>query len=444
MRSKRALKNQIEIAGGYCGVINLSGESLRDCFEWPQVDWLIDSGQLRATAPHTRYTWLSNPDGTMRFLFDVHMPHPVFLSLYNAQGWKGRLIRYGFRLGFHLGMQKVLAAQHHIVLWYKKEHPLERLLAAIPHEYYAVFTGTVGHNRKAVIALADSQGQVTHFVKMPLTEQASHLVRRELNTLAALGAYSWKVLHFPKATELFAGIAVSNVQPRKARSPHQLMRPHLEALYELYNRSVQHKRASELPVWDKLRLWQSEARDAAMQTRRFVPYAMERLIDRLELLTEYLYKQAHYRVPVGWAHGDFTPWNNFIDEQGNVFAYDWELSEPLMPLLWDAFHFIFQSGVLVSHRDFEGLQPALKTLQKHPVCQAICLEYQVDFEWHYHFYLCWIMSYYLPRYLTQINLHTQAFWLINVWNAALDQALSQIGNGDKSGNVCKNDIYIIV
>ncbi len=443
VRSRAVLEAKIEEAGRHCGLVNLSDEPLDDLFALPAVDWLLDRGVMQRGGQRTVYTWLPNPDGSIRFLFDARMPEPAFLALYNAQGMKGRALRAGLRLGFALGVPRLMARHHRLVLWYKDEHPLAPLLAPVPHDHYAIFTGTAGRNRKAVIALADAQGRVTHFVKFPFTDSAHRLVRNELNTLAELDSFSWRRLCFPKGTELYAGIAVTNVRPARVRPTHQLERPHFEALYELYNRTGTQVEVQDLPVWEKMRLWQGEAHEAAAYTKRFVPYAMERLVDRLELLTDHLRKRQTYAVPVARAHGDFTPWNTFVGAEGRVYAYDWELSQPGMPLLFDAFHYAFQSGILVGHKDYEGISASLARMQRQPVLEAICREYDVDFEWHRWFYLAWVMSYYLPRYLTQINLHTQAYWLINTWSAALDEALSQFGNGVHSGNGKKNRTLVM-
>lgn len=427
MRTRPALIAHIEEAGAHCGVVNLSAERLHEVFDMPAVDWLLDRGNLQASASHTVYTWLPNPDGSIRFLFEQSLPEPTFLALYNAQGLKGRVLGSALRFAFALRLPRLTQHWQRLVLWYKETHPLKPLLSPLPHDHYAVFTGTVGRNRKAVIALADAKGRVSHFVKLPFTESAHKLVRNELNTLAELDTFEWQKMRFPKGIELYAGIAVANVRPKRVRPCSHIKRPHLDALYELYNRTGTHLYAQELPAWEKMFLWQSEARTAAAHTKRFVPYAIERLIDRLEVLTEHLRSQKHYRVPVARAHGDFTPWNTFLDADTHLYAYDWELSEPLMPLLFDAFHFTFQSEVLVGQKDYEGVAHSAARLSRQPVFEAICREFEVDTLWHRHFYLCWVMSYYLPLYLTQINLHPQAHWLINTWSAALDQALSQIG-----------------
>ena len=45
-------------------------------------------------------------------------------------------------------------------------------------------------------------------------------------------------------------------------------------------------------------------------------------------------------MPVSTAHGDFTPWNIYI-EQDKLVMIDWELFETQMPALYDVFHFVY-------------------------------------------------------------------------------------------------------
>ncbi len=46
------------------------------------------------------------------------------------------------------------------------------------------------------------------------------------------------------------------------------------------------------------------------------------------------------RVPVGWAHRDFTPWNAFSDGR-RLTVLDWEWADPAWTPLHDCFHFLW-------------------------------------------------------------------------------------------------------
>jgi len=59
------------------------------------------------------------------------------------------------------------------------------------------------------------------------------------------------------------------------------------------------------------------------------------------------------------SHGDFTPWNTRV-ESGTLRAFDWEFFDSSRPALFDWFHWILQTGVLVAHQDTRDLQADLR------------------------------------------------------------------------------------
>ena len=119
------------------------------------------------------------------------------------------------------------------------------------------------------------------------------------------------------------------------------------------------------------------------------------------------------------AHGDFTPWNMFHANKGSkLHLFDWELSERL-PALYDLFHFIFQTGILVKRQSFLEIKSTIDEILKRPKLQEFIRENSLDVEQAYQFYLLRNGSYYLNRYLTQKDLHIQAHWLLDYWLEAV-------------------------
>lgn len=48
-------------------------------------------------------------------------------------------------------------------------------------------------------------------------------------------------------------------------------------------------------------------------------------------------------LPVGLAHGDFTPWNTFIVGD-RLYVFDWEYAHPAYPLGFDRVHFTLSAN----------------------------------------------------------------------------------------------------
>jgi aminoglycoside phosphotransferase (APT) family kinase protein len=63
-------------------------------------------------------------------------------------------------------------------------------------------------------------------------------------------------------------------------------------------------------------------------------------------------------VPVSVSHGDFTPWNMYCDEQ-RLYVYDWEMARNGMPMLFDLFHFTYQSLILQQRKGYAEVKDTI-------------------------------------------------------------------------------------
>ena len=123
-------------------------------------------------------------------------------------------------------------------------------------------------------------------------------------------------------------------------------------------------------------------------------------------------------VPMAIANGDLTPWNSYLTDKA-VHIYDWELAERL-PLLYDAFHYIFQSSVLVKKLPFIAIERQIIALEKVSIVEKMIKIFDIDYNQAYQFYLLRNTAYYLRKYVSQTELPIQANWLIAVWLEALE------------------------
>jgi len=123
-------------------------------------------------------------------------------------------------------------------------------------------------------------------------------------------------------------------------------------------------------------------------------------------------------MPVAMAHGDFTPWNMY-ETTNKLHVYDWEMACDDQPLLFDLFHYVFQTNILIRQKDFSTIQKELDQIKKTTQVRQMIREYSIDWNIHFAYYLLYIATYYVPLYIKQKDLHMQAHWLIDVWTEAL-------------------------
>ena len=114
----------------------------------------------------------------MRWVFPKELKYPGFLSLYNSSGLKASVFQQVVKLAFQTQTQHLICSGK-FTLYSKKENFVQRLYAE-EDQSFSIFTGTVGPNRKAIIALHKEKA-TTHFLKFPLTENSKVLINNEWN-----------------------------------------------------------------------------------------------------------------------------------------------------------------------------------------------------------------------------------------------------------------------
>ena len=411
-----------------CLFVDLADQPMLEVYCMDNVPFILRfSLQAMEETAKGEYLYINNPDGTIRWLFPAENRTAGFLNLYNSASWKAKLYRMLVPIAFKLGAKRMIC-NGSFSLFHKGEHPIESLLQKVDYDEYAIFTGTVGENRKAIIGLNEGP-HTTHFVKVPISQQTNGLLNNEFQVIKTLEALALEQVEIPSATFLEDKLLLGNVKPKQAVSPDRLEQGHLQMLKELYQKTQSKKRLEDLPsyesIGDHIRHIQSNKLiNNGLSTQEVA--AISRLLHQ-----QYETLPLDQELPVSLAHQDFTPWNMYV--KGNkLYLYDFELSTQAMPLLHDAFHFIFQSNILLKKRSFSVIDQQVKALKSQVLVKEIIQQYDIDFNLHYRYYLLHQVSYYLWRYMRQEDLHLQAHWLVESWKEALEVLAAQGVELDKN------------
>ncbi|MDA3853657.1 MAG: hypothetical protein PF444_05385, partial [Bacteroidales bacterium] len=150
-------------------------------------------------------------------------------------------------------------------------------------------------------------------------------------------------------------------------------------------------------------------------------YLSDDIHGKMKALFDQLYKNE--TLATAWAHGDFVPWNTFASDD-KLFVYDWELAQDYYPALFDVFHFVFQSRILIEQQSFDEIIATLNEVVEMPEIKPLVQEHRLDVKTQLAYYLLLNVSSYLNIYMVQKQLHRQVYWLLNVWNQALDYVLT--------------------
>ncbi|MEM6805518.1 MAG: hypothetical protein AAF696_29245 [Bacteroidota bacterium] len=369
-------------------------------------------------APNTRtYAYINNPTGSIRWFFPADTPYPAYLGLYNSAHLKARIYKLGTHAAFSLGVQRKLFTGYFSIKSTKV--PFENLLESLDAETYAVFTGTVGENRKSVAAIYRNK-EISHFIKMAHTKQAENILKNEASYLRKLGDYPFFRLIHPRVHPASQDpcLILSNIKPKPAREVARLEDMHVEALAEIYKFTHQKASISETDFYRKIhenlgRIYSREVVDPKLDTP-----ALHRVIDGLIKLSKSISEKNH--IPLALAHGDFTPWNMYLSDN-YVHVYDWELAKENKPLLFDFFHFMYQSGVMLLRQNFSQLEREINRSLRLPHTKKIIKTYKLDIQLCHKLYLLSIISYYLRIYMDESQVHMQVHWLLDIWKQSLEK-----------------------
>jgi thymidylate kinase len=340
--------------------------------------------------------YLNNPDGSVRWFWASHVSKPLFLRFYNASTWRAWCFLGAMKLVFALRLQRFIFKKIHLYV----EETDQKLFSL--HTDWAVFTGTMGIQRKA-LAYSETQNC---FYKIALTSQSEwHL----LNEHCALRFWEIKKpqsFEVPKLLGKKEKILQTEAVGRQAKRINRFMPVHLRTLQEIQTQTLRTMQASEIPVYQHTK---SDLRLLNCSKDERLPKGIVR---KLTVLMSYI--RPDTLIETCLSHSDFTPWNMYTDKQ-KIYIYDWELTNPCMPIGYDAFHFIVQQGILVERKSWKEIYKEIN--------EKLGTKY--DIKRYLRYYILFNTVYYLQQYEQQKVWHEQIYWLLEVWNDALSMLLKQ-------------------
>jgi hypothetical protein len=200
---------------------------------------------------------------------------------------------------------------------------------------FAMLLGTPGKYRKLTVQVMRPSGETLGYIKLGLTKPAGERVRYEgrvLEDLAALRPLVPRVLYSGEWQNSFM-LFQSPLEGRPG--PAELSGMHLEFLQRLA--AVQRVDKPGLQLIEEIGArwkevtWRCDWRWQQLGAATLA--AARRELERI-------------KVPCGYWHGDFAPWNTRVQD-GQLSAFDWESCEAGVPLGWDTFHFSVQVASLL-------------------------------------------------------------------------------------------------
>lgn len=408
-----ALEQYIKVNAVPISIINISQKDLSYLYQKEEVKCIIDfQNKLKEDAQ--KFHYINNPSGGMRWIFPSSASYPSYLSLYNGSGLKAKIYRLISQIAFFFGLKRGLSSGTFSVR--SKDALLSSILEGLTYQNYSIFTGTVGPNRKMILEISTKK-RTSHFIKIPLTEKSKGLVQQEFEQVQKLQNLEIKTFSHPTAIYQSGGLQLTNVAQNDSKNSIEFEAQHIEALAEIYQKTTSAKHIIGLNFWTEI--LDNLAFIESHQAENKLDYPQ--LFELVKELSEQVEPAA--LIQTSFAHGDFTPWNMYVSKEG-LQIYDWELAQEAFPILYDFFHYIFQSHILIKGQGYQEIKQAILAFAKQGHFQKILGNYHFNINQYLKLYLLHISSYYLKLYMTQDHLHEQAHWLLNTWQEALADMIS--------------------
>ncbi|MCU0437641.1 MAG: hypothetical protein MUC49_06970 [Raineya sp.] len=351
------------------------------------------------------FYYITNPDGTPRWIWSANNQKPEFLKFYNATTLKSKLFVWVCKIVFKLRLQ-------HIVWFHKKLYAEIAEEDSVLQNYWSsnisVFTGTAGPNRKYLVYVKNQYNQGL-FIKVALNKSSEKLLFAEKEVINKINTFACKSFYVPEIlAEADSHLKLSDCIRITSRTLH------FESIHHRVLTEVFLKTGKQISKKEFLKHHDLEARleKLSMKQSFAIPQGM---LKKLKYLIQSLEDSD---MMVSFAHGDFTPWNMFKTDNQKLFIYDWELASENYPFAFDAFHYIIQKGILIEHKNWKDIENELyKTIKTFKLKEGFC------FRKYLSLYLVVNTINYLEIFSQQYQWHKQVKWLLDTWNDAISFAL---------------------
>lgn len=351
--------------------------------------------QQQGNRKKTTFSYILNPDGSVRWFWNAKSGKPLFLKFYNAVTPKAKVFSWAAHLAFILRIQRFVFKRE--TVYYT---PSGKSLFDIEGNW-AIFTGTVGPNNKALLF---SDG---FFYKIAETEMTKKLIQNEFCSLEILKSNDSIIV--PSAFLVNENVLkLSDISLDGIRT-NEFTEFHTKALKSLSKKTQLYIKVSDWEYFQMLK------RDFLEINDERIP---QNLIRKIRVILKHL--DETQTVELNFSHGDFTSWNCYIQKH-KLAIYDWELSSVERPKAFDFFHFIIQNGILIQKKSWKDIYEEIK--EKNTM--AFQLE-SAELKKYLQFYLLTNTLAYLKIYAEQTEWHVQIQWLLQTWSQALNLFLADI------------------
>lgn len=351
-----------------------------------------------STETKDRYVRFSNSDGKAWVVPTKNMR--TALNIYQPSGVRGRLVKLLLPyLHWSTAVQnRIKARRLQIKLDSSISELLRRVLVVESFEF-SIFEGTPSTHQKVTIQI--SQGdKILAYCKLSSNKSVESLFRHEQHILTTL--HQKGVRNIPEP--LYCGAVnqsnntIAFIQST-TKTNHSVISHAWQSEHDKFLQRLHNSTKVRLPFS------QSDFARSISVLEGYLPSLQE---VNAELIRQAITSVRSYygdgEVEFSAHHGDFTPWNTFLEDD-KLFVFDWEYSSLSYPPYLDRFHFVTQTAIFARRVSAEELISEFKG------------EEIANFDISYTSYLLDVMSRYIDRERGTLSDHTKR--MLSIWSDLL-------------------------
>jgi len=179
------------------------------------------------------------------------------------------------------------------------------------------------------------------FAKVAISNTSKDLIQNEFHVLSKLRCENLMSIYVPTVLAYSEKelLEISNIKPKRCKQPSKLIDVQIVALTQINSINHKHVQWKDMQAKFEIESLIEDLKVKVIVDNGLDGQRIDSYIEKLSLLRKTINNEES--LSCGLAHGDFTPWNMYINHE-KLYIYDWELSKETMPVLFDLFH-IFHS-----------------------------------------------------------------------------------------------------
>jgi thymidylate kinase len=392
-------------------LFNFGGELIRyKEFELSDFDCIVDfSKKIKIDEfKIEKLNIIQAPSGTVRYVYQTNNRKFRFLDFLQTPTLRSKLVKFGLKTLLRLNQVKVVGQRTHVLSQAKLN--FQEALHEFSYDNYAISLGIPGFWRKPVIQL-QQDNKVSHYIKFAASKQTAALISREQRNNKIVSAFKLKLINLPTLVDQknSSMLVLRAINKQKLKRISHLNEHLFLSIKELTMKSMKFEKIEGTSfyseVLDQLCFLKNKSDDNDSKTCYY-----------LTLLKDNIERNQYINTSI--AHGDFTPWNIY-QRKSSFYVYDWEMTIVGAPALYDVFHFIYQSELLVNRNGLKGVENELIHFFKQPRVADFVERFKIDLDFHHQLYLLHVISKNLMLISQQSTRSADQELLLKSWEKAL-------------------------